>query len=611
MSSHSSLTGLKNIIPPTNLPSALGRFVGLMRLLAGYRLRYFGAITALALAALFNAATFLLIRQFVDGVIGHPDAPSLAPLFALAFIALTALRGLFTFMSGRWAAMTSERIAERLRNYVYDHIQRLSFHYHDKMATGELIQRCTSDIDAIRRFYAEQAVGFGRITLLFLVNFGAILSMNVQLGLLSVVVIPPVFIISVFFFRKVSKKYKAFQEQEARLSTVLQENLSGVRVVKAFARQDYEMDKFNRENEERYRLGRGFMLMHSAYWPVTDLITGFQMIFGFFVGALMAIDGTISVGTYLAYAGLVIGIIYPIRDLGRLIVQMSTAFVSFDRVVDIIREDRVPINKTIAGPVSQIRGKVAFENVCFEYEPGKPVLQDITFTCEAGQTIALMGGTGSGKTSLVGLLPRFYDYTSGRITIDDIELREYPYHFLRAHIGIVEQEPFLFSRSIRENIAFGVDREVTDAEVEQAARAAAIHDVILSFPNGYDTLVGERGVTLSGGQKQRVALARTLLKNPRILILDDATSSVDTETESEIRAALQNLMNGRTTFIIAHRVQTVMNADLILVLDHGRIVQRGTHETLMRENDGFYRRIYDMQARIEAELEKELSGVGD
>ncbi|RMG87084.1 MAG: ABC transporter ATP-binding protein [Chloroflexi bacterium] len=582
-----------------------------MRLLAGYRLRYFGAITSLALAALFNAATFLLIRQFVDDVIGQPNAASLAPLFALGFVALTALRGLFTFMSGRWAAMTSERIAEHLRNYVYDHIQRLSFRYHDKMQTGELIQRCTSDIDAIRRFYAEQAVGFGRITLLFLVNFGAILSMNVQLGLLSVVVIPPVFIISVFFFRKVSKKYEAFQEQEARLSTVLQENLSGVRVVKAFARQGYEMDKFNRENEERYRLGRGFMLMHAAYWPVTDLITGFQMIFGFFIGALMTIDGTISVGTYLAYAGLVIGIIYPIRDLGRLIVQMSTAFVSFDRVVDIIREDRVPIDKTIDGPVSQIRGKVAFENVNFEYEPGKSVLQDITFTCEAGQTIALMGGTGSGKTSLVSLLPRFYDYTSGRITIDDIELREYPYHFLRSHIGIVEQEPFLFSRSIRENIAFGVDRDVTDEEIEQAARAAAIHDVILSFPNGYDTLVGERGVTLSGGQKQRVALARTLLKNPRILILDDATSSVDTETESEIREALQNLMEGRTTFIIAHRVQTVMNADLILVLDHGRIVQRGTHETLMREEDGFYRRIYDMQARIEAELEKELSGVGD
>lgn len=611
MSSHSPLTDLKKIIPPADLPFALGRFVGLMRLLAGYRLRYFGAITSLALAALFNAATFLLIRQFVDDVIGQPNAASLAPLFALGFVALTALRGLFTFMSGRWAAMTSERIAEHLRNYVYDHIQRLSFRYHDKMQTGELIQRCTSDIDAIRRFYAEQAVGFGRITLLFLVNFGAILSMNVQLGLLSVVVIPPVFIISVFFFRKVSKKYEAFQEQEARLSTVLQENLSGVRVVKAFARQGYEMDKFNRENEERYRLGRGFMLMHAAYWPVTDLITGFQMIFGFFIGALMTIDGTISVGTYLAYAGLVIGIIYPIRDLGRLIVQMSTAFVSFDRVVDIIREDRVPIDKTIVGPVSQIRGKVAFENVNFEYEPGKSVLQDITFTCEAGQTIALMGGTGSGKTSLVSLLPRFYDYTSGRITIDDIELREYPYHFLRSHIGIVEQEPFLFSRSIRENIAFGVDRDVTDEEIEQAARAAAIHDVILSFPNGYDTLVGERGVTLSGGQKQRVALARTLLKNPRILILDDATSSVDTETESEIREALQNLMEGRTTFIIAHRVQTVMNADLILVLDHGRIVQRGTHETLMREEDGFYRRIYDMQARIEAELEKELSVVGD
>jgi ATP-binding cassette subfamily B protein len=237
------------------------------------------------------------------------------------------------------------------------------------------------------------------------------------------------------------------------------------------------------------------------------------------------------------------------------------------------------------------------------------VLKDIRFRCQPGQVVALLGSTGSGKTTLVNLLPRFYEYTSGSLTLDGVELKEYARHFLRQQIGIVEQEPFLFSRTIGENITYGVGRDVSDAEIEAAAQAAAIHDVIISFPDGYDTLVGEKGVTLSGGQKQRVAIARTLLKDPRILILDDATSSVDTETESVIREALERLMQGRTTFIIAHRIQSVMNADLILVLDRGRIVQRGTHDQLVAQ-EGIYRQIYERQVRIEVELEKELAGVG-
>jgi ATP-binding cassette subfamily B protein len=248
--------------------------------------------------------------------------------------------------------------------------------------------------------------------------------------------------------------------------------------------------------------------------------------------------------------------------------------------------------------------------VCFEYDADSPVLKDISFACEPGQAVALLGSTGSGKTSLVNLLPRFYEYTDGSLMLDGVELNEYPRHFLRQQIGIVEQEPFLFSRTIRENITYGVGRDVSDAEIEAAARAAAIHDVITCFPDGYDTLVGEKGVTLSGGQKQRVAIARTLLKDPRILILDDATSSVDTETEGEIREALEHLMRGRSTFIIAHRIQSLMNADLILVLDEGRIVERGTHSELMAQ-EGIYRQIYDMQARIEVELEREIGQASD
>jgi ATP-binding cassette subfamily B protein len=463
-------------------------------------------------------------------------------------------------------------------------------------------------VDALRRFYADQAIGVGRIILLFVINFIALLILDWKLALLSVVVVPLIVVISILFFGRVSKLYEAYQEQEANLSTSLQENLSGIRVVKAFARGDYERDRFEVENSEKYRRGRHLIINHSLYWPITDVLCGFQMLFGFTIGALMAINGTITLGTYLAYAGLVIWIIWPMRNLGRLIVQMSTGLVSYERVTEIIKQKREPLSQGTYTPNQDVKGEVVFQQVGFEYDSNSPVLHDISFRCQPGQTVALLGSTGSGKTSLVNLLPRFYEYTSGRLTLDGVELKAYPRHYLRQQIGIVEQEPFLFSRTIRENITYGLKRDVADAEVEAAARAAAIHDVITTFPDGYDTLVGEKGVTLSGGQKQRVVIARTLLRDPCILILDDATSSVDAETEGLIREALKRLMQGRTTFIIAHRVQSVMIADLILVLDKGRIVQRGSHQELM-DQPGIYRQVYDLQTRIEMEVEKEVAGV--
>jgi ATP-binding cassette subfamily B protein len=297
------------------------------------------------------------------------------------------------------------------------------------------------------------------------------------------------------------------------------------------------------------------------------------------------------------------------RNLGRLIVQMSTASVSYGRVVTVLSEKREPLTAGSYQPSGDVRGEFEFENVCFEYEEAAPVLKEISFKVAPGQIVALMGSTGSGKSSLVNLLPRFYEYSSGSLKLDGVELERYPRRYLRSQIGIVEQEPFLFSRTIRENITYGVERQVSDEEVQRAAEAAEIHEVIQGFPNGYNTLVGERGVTLSGGQKQRVAIARTLLKDPRILILDDATSSVDTETEARIREALQSLMVGRTTFIIAHRVQTAMDADLLLILDKGRIVERGTHDELLAKR-GIYHRIYELQARIEDELQSEIEAVG-
>jgi ATP-binding cassette subfamily B protein len=527
-------------------------------------------------------------------------------LIALGFVGLALFEGTFTFLSGRLAAQTAEGVVQRLRNYLFDHIQRLSFTYHDHSQTGELVQRSTSDVDALRRFFADQAIGVGRIVLLFAINLTVLLNLNWKLALFSVIVVPLVVLISVFFFKRVSKAYEAYQEQEATLSSTLQENLTGV--VKAFARQAYERDRFEADNWEKFQRGRQLLKMHSLYWPVTDILCGLQMLAGFFVGALMAINGTITVGTYVAYTGMVIWIIWPMRNLGRLIVQMSTGMVSYGRVTEIIEEEREPLTAGTHSPNGDLRGELVFQDVCFEYDSSSPVLKEISFRCEPGQALALLGSTGSGKTSLVNLLPRFYEYTGGSLTLDGVELSAYPREYLRQQIGIVEQEPFLFSRTIRENITYGVGRDVSQAEIEAAARAAAIHDVIATFPDGYDTLVGERGVTLSGGQKQRVVIARTLLSDPRILILDDATSSVDAETEGAIRAALERLMQGRTTFIIAHRIQSVMIADLILVLDKGQIVQKGTHQELLAQ-PGIYREIYDLQTRIDIELEREVASV--
>lgn len=582
------------------------RALGLWRLMSGYQLPYIGATSSMALSATAKTFTYLLLAYFVDNVLGQPGFERQLPVIALGFLGLATLEGVFSYVAGRLAAYTAEGSVRRLRNYLFDHIQRLSFAYHAKTPTGELIQRSTSDVDALRRFYSEQAIGVGRIVLLFVINFVALLRLHTELALISVIVVPFIVITSAFFFKRITTAYEKFQEQEAVLSTTLQENLAGVRVVKAFARQEYEINKFEKDNWEKFLRGKKLLLMHSLFWPVSDTLCGAQMLAGFVVGAIMAINGEITVGTYLAYAGLVVWLIWPMRSLGRLIVQTSTGMVSYNRVMEVIREDREPLDDGDYLPEGDVKGHIVFEDVCFEYESDSPVLKEVSFEVKPGQAIALLGSTGSGKTTLVNLLPRFYDYSSGRLTLDGVDLRRYPRRFLRSQIGIVEQEPFLFSRTIRENITYGVGRKVSQEEVEAAARAAAIHDVVMSFPDGYDTLVGEKGVTLSGGQKQRVAIARTLLKDPRILILDDSTSSVDTETEAEIRAALERLMKGRTTFIIAHRIQSVMDADLILVLKDGRVVQKGTHDELLAQ-EGIYRQIYDIQTRIEVELEQEIA----
>lgn len=633
------------LYPPLDLKKTISsnRLVGLWGLMKGFRLTYLGAVVSLAVATIAKALTYLLLAYFVDDILNQAQPTVPFYLIALGFVGLAVFQGGFTFVSGKLAARSAEGVILRLRNYLFDHIQRLPFAYHDHTQTGELIQRCTSDVDAVRRFFAEQAIEVGRVLMLFTINFAALLSINTRLAWLSILSFPIAFIYSSLVARRIHTVYESHQEQEGVLSATLQENLTGIRVVKAFARQQFEIDKFEQANFELYQRGRRLVKLFATYWPVLETISGLQMVLIFFVGALMVIEGTMTIGDYLAFAGLVIWIIWPLQGLGRLITQTSTGLVSYNRLVDIIREGReeerdeaaksrrLPaqsagqekqgsreVTMVTQDPLRQatpatanglngktpltIRGEVVFKSVSFEYDANKRVLHDISFAAKPGQMVALLGPTGSGKSSLVNLLPRFYDYTGGQILLDGLELSHYPLPELRQQVGIVEQEPFLFSRTLRENIAYGVRREVTQAEVEAAARAAAIHDIILTFPDGYDTLIGEKGVTLSGGQKQRMAIARTLLKDPRILVFDDAVSAVDTETEAIIHAALERLRQGRTTFVIAHRIQTVMRADLILVLDQGRVVQRGRHHELMVQ-EGIYRRIYELQSSIEQEIE--------
>ena len=429
------------------------RLVGILKMMQGFHLRYLVAITSQGMSSLGRTMTMLLLRYFIDTVLGAKQYNMLI-WTSLGFIGLAAAEGLFTTIAARNTARTSEGMALRLRNYLYDHIQRLTFTYHDQTKTGELIQRSTSDVDAVRSFFADQAIGVGRILLLFIINFTAVWNLHWKLALVSIIIMPLVIATSAFFFKKASKVYEAYQEQEATLSTTLQENLTGVRVVKAFARQEYEIQKFEKDNQEKYQRGKRLARMHSFFWPVTDLICGGQMVGGLVIAALMVINNEITIGTYMAFAGLVMFLIWPMRNMGRLIVQTSTGLVSFNRVMEVVRQNEEPLFEGDYFPAAGVRGEFLFKDVCFAYEdaPDTPVLKNINFTCKPGDAVALLGSTGSGKTTLVNLLPRFYNYTAGNLTLDGVELKHYPRQYLRQQIGIVEQEPFLFSRTIRENI---------------------------------------------------------------------------------------------------------------------------------------------------------------
>lgn len=594
------------------------RVVALWRLITGYRLAYGIAILSLGLAAVARAGSQFLLRDFVDhGLMGNGGWS--LPVYAAGFVLLGAATGACSFGAGRLAAQAAEGASFRIRSYLYDHMQALPFLFHDNNATGDLLQRATSDVEAVRKLFSNTLLGIGRSCLLIVVFMTGMILLDIRLALWSTVTVPFILAASFRFFPLIRSRYDLAQQQEARLSTRLQENLSGIRVVRAFVRQAYEIRMTERDNRGLKDQGLKLTNLHAAFWSGTDLLVAAQMMLSVYLGTRAVLAGELTLGSYLAIVAMLGQFMWPVRNLGQVITKVSTGWVSYTRIMAVVRQEREAAGERTSRPPQRMEGEVRFERVGFAYqatarvddlEPAavaRPpaVLEDVSFTARPGQVVALLGPTGSGKSTLVSLIPRFYEFTQGRITIDGHDLKALPRGWLRRHIGIVQQDPFLFSTTIRRNMLMGVQGEIDDETLYAAARVAHIHDVVQEFPDGYETIVGEKGVTLSGGQKQRVTITRTLLKNPRILILDDALSSVDVSTEGHIRAALKALMKDRTTFIIGHRIQSIMHADQILVLDKGRIIQHGHHHDL-KDRDGLYRDVFRIQSDIESELQDEL-----
>ncbi|RMH71104.1 MAG: ABC transporter ATP-binding protein [Gemmatimonadetes bacterium] len=596
----------------------------LWRLMQGEEKRYWGAILALGFATVFVFMVPLVVRITIDSIIG--DKPLDAPgwivsaihrvggveflqhhlwVIALIMVVLTAGQGVFMYLKGRWSAEAAESMAKRLREQLYDHLQKLPFAYHSRAETGDLIQRCTSDVETIRRFFAVQFVEVGRALMMLALVLPIMLSLDVQMTLVAMAAVPVIIAFAVFFFIKVKAAFQLSDEAEGELSTVLQENLTGIRVVRAFARHDYEIDKFDAKNvdfrDKTYRL----ITLLALYWGLSDLICLSQIAAVLVAGAYFATQGTLTLGTvvvFVTYEGM---LLWPIRHMGRVLTDMGKALVSIGRIQEILDE---PQEDMLQGYPPEghdtLKGELVFDRLSFGYTPDLPVLKEVSFRIQPGQTVAIMGPTGAGKSTLVNLIPRLYDYQQGSIRLDGRELNTYDRHWLRQQIAIVLQEPFLYSKTIRDNIRLS-RKSAPDREVYDAASVASIHDVILDFEKGYDTAVGERGVTLSGGQKQRIAIARAILQNAPILIFDDSLSAVDTETEAKIQRALAQRAGRATTIIIAHRLTTVKHADLILVLEDGRVTQIGNHDQLMRQ-DGLYRRIWNIQHALEQDIADEI-----
>ena len=522
------------------------------------------------------------------------SAPTLILQAGLAILAFAIVRGLFAFLQAYWAERNSQAVAFDMRNELYAKIQRLSFSYHDQNQTGQLMIRATDDVEKVRLFIGQGLLQLVGALVLLTATLIILFVTNAGLALATIWILPVALILFMVFGGITQPLFARVQQKLSALNTILQENLAGIKVVKAFTREASEEVKFRASADALMKQALVIARVFTFLFPLIFLIANLGQATTLYVGGQQIIGGSMTIGEWQEFSLYLIYLFFPVAQLGFIITQFGQAAASAARIFEILDAKSDVTDKPGAIQLPQVEGNIKFENVTFRYfGGGDPVLDKVDIEAKPGETIALLGATGSGKTTIINLLPRFYDPTEGRITIDGHDLRDVSLESLRAQIGIVLQETTLFSGNIRENIAFGKP-DASMEEITAAAKAAAAHDFIMSFPEGYETSVGERGTTLSGGQKQRIAIARALLLNPRILILDDSTSSVDLQTEAQIQTALDKLMKGRTSFVIAQRISTVMNADQILVLDKGRVVAHGKHAELMEENE-IYAEIYTSQ----------------
>lgn len=580
----------------TDHPGVYRRLLGYLR---AYRRQVLLAYAGTLFATLLNLAVPQIIKDAIDTGLAQRRASALFVAGGL-ILGIALISSLASFAQRYFGEWLTYRVAYDLRNRFYDAVQYLPFAFHDRTHTGDLMSRATSDITESERF-----VGIGLIDLIatMLLVMGVIVAMVLEspsLSLLALVPIPVLVWTTLRFGGTVRPMFKLIQEQMGVLSATMQESMTGIGVVKAFAREPYELEKFDKDNDEWFVRRFNLIQVWANNWPFFTFLVSSSIFLLLWFGGPRALAGEITVGSLFALISYVLMLGGPVQRLGFLVNLAATAGASAARVFEIIDTPNEVADKPDAIPLEDARGEVTFEDVSFNYREGVQILSHITFYAKPGQTIALIGPTGSGKSTITNLLPRFYNASQGRILVDGHDVANLQLRSLRSHIGAVLQDPFLFSQTIGQNIAYGRP-EASHQEIVEAAKAARAHDFIMSFPDQYDTWVGERGVTLSGGQKQRVAIARALLTDPRILILDDSTSSVDTETEHLIQEALALLMKGRTTFVIAQRLLTLKKADCILVLDRGAIVERGTHEELLAR-DGLYRHIYDLQLRDQEEF---------
>jgi ATP-binding cassette, subfamily B, multidrug efflux pump len=565
-----------------------------------------GGGTAMLLVNLFNLAVPQFIRWIIDHGIKEANL-SLLGWSAAALIGLTALKGVLTFFQGRWTEVVAQSVAFDLRNAIQTKLTLLSFSFHDQSETGQLLSRAVQDVERIRFLTGRATMRIVESAFLALGTAAILAWMNPRLALLVTLALPLLVHRAYYIGSRLRPLGVRIQDQLGVLTTRLEQNLRGTRVVKAFAQEPAEIERFERENERWFELSNQSVRVQAVHGPLLDLIANLGTVAIIWYGGTLVVQNELSLGELVAFSAYLGQLFNPIRMVGNIIPAMAMAASSAQRIFEIL--DAVPDVHDLPGakPLPPIRGEVRFENVSFSYAGTRTVLDQVNLHVQPGQVIALLGATGSGKTTITNLIPRFYDPTGGRILIDGHDIRHVTMQSLRSQIGMVLQETTLFIGSIYDNIAFGRfaqasqeggGREPTRAEVIEAAKAAQAHDFIEEMPRGYDTIVGERGVTLSGGQKQRVALARALLTNPRILILDDATASVDSETERLIQQALDRLMENRTAFVIAHRLSTVRRADLILVMEKGQIAARGTHQQLLAESP-LYAEVYERQLRKE------------